>query len=108
MASVRKHVPETQQLLRQNRRFAAAWRRYGGPLIVQAVLRVAERRDEHLPQTIKGRPMLTCLHKIQAVLERCASSDLCRDLARYQHRLETLLALTYEEVVASLRSPEPA
>jgi len=108
MASVRKHVPETQQLLRHNRRFAATWRRYGGPLIVQAVLRVAERRDEHLPPTIKGRPMLTCLHKIQAVLERCASSELCRDLARYQHRLETLLALTYEEVVASLRSPEPA
>jgi hypothetical protein len=107
LAAVRKHVPETQRLIRHNRRFAASWRRYGGPLIVQAVLRMAQRPDETLPKTIKGRPTLTCLRKIQEVLDRCASQELRSDLARHQPRIEASLALSYAELMTSLHGPGP-
>lgn len=104
MASVRRHIPETQDLILRNRRFAATWRRYGGPLIVQAVLRMAQQRNEHMPETIKGRPLPSCLKKIQEMLNKCASPELCRDLARYQSRLETALSMTYAELVHSLQT----
>jgi hypothetical protein len=103
MGTVRKHIPETQALIQSNRRFAAAWRRYGGPLIVQAVLRVAQTHDQHLPRTIKGRPLLDCLKKIQEVLVKCASPELCSDLVQYQPKIEVWLTLTYAELVASLQ-----
>jgi hypothetical protein len=102
MEAVRKHIPETQELIRTNRKFAAAWRRYGGPLIVQAVLRMALARDQPLPRTIKGRPLPDCLGKIHDVLVRCASAELCHDVARYRHRIEASLTLTYPELIASL------
>lgn len=104
MTAVRRHIPETQDLILRNRRFAATWRRYGGPLIVQAVLRMAQRRDEHLPQTIKGRPLLACLKKIQEMLDKCASPELCRDLTHYQSRLEAAMTMTYAELVHSLQT----
>ena len=71
---------------------------------MQAVLRMAQRRDEHMPQTIKGRPLLACLKKIQEMLDKCASPELCRDLAHYRSRLESALAMTYAELVHSLQT----
>jgi hypothetical protein len=103
MGAISKHIPETQALIQTNRKFAAAWRRYGGPLIVQAALRMAQARDQPLPRTIKGRPLLDCLRKIHAVLIKCASPELCWDLARYQQRIEASLTLSYSELIASLQ-----
>jgi hypothetical protein len=103
IGKVRKHIPETQALIRENRRFAATWRRYGGPLIVQGVLRMAQTQNQHMPATIKGRPLRDCLNKIHEVLVHCASPELCRDLAHYQEKLEMWLTLTYVELVATLQ-----
>lgn len=103
MGAVRKHIPETQALIRDNRQFAAAWRRYGGPLIVQAALRMAQVRDHALPQTIKGRPLLECLAKIHDALARFASLELRRDLALHRPRIEASVALTYPELIASMQ-----
>jgi hypothetical protein len=101
---LRRHIPETQTLVLHNRRFAATWRRYGGPLIVQGALRMAQTQDQRLPQMIKGRPLMDCLRKIQEMLVKCASPELCRDLEQYQTRLESLLTLTYAELIFSLQA----
>jgi hypothetical protein len=103
LGTVRKHIPETQVLIRNNRRFAALWRRHGGPLIVQSILRMALSRDQKLPRTINGKPLLDCLKKIREALVRYASRELCDDLARYESTIERSLSLTYTELLATLQ-----
>lgn len=103
VTTVRRHIPETQALIRNNRRFAALWRRNGGPLIVQSVLRMALARNQRLPSTINGKPLLQSLKKIQEALIQFASRELCQDLARYQGTIERSLGLTYNELLSTLQ-----
>ena len=103
LETVRKHIPETQVLIRNNRRFAALWRRHGGPLIVQSILRMALSRDQTLPRTINGKPLLESLRKIREALVRYASRELCDDLTKYESTIERSLSLTYTELLATLQ-----
>jgi hypothetical protein len=103
-AVVRRHIPEAQRLIHSNRRFAAVWQRYGGSQILQAILRMPQFRDQNLPSTINGRPLLDCLRKIEEALLRYASQELSRDLSRYRSLIQDSLQLSYSDLLVVLQS----
>jgi hypothetical protein len=102
-ATVRRHSAEAARLVRVDRRVAAAWRRSGGPRLLESVLRVLQRRDARLPEEIEGRPFAACLERIAHALARAGSPALAADLARHGPRLAGLAGLTYGQMIAALR-----
>jgi hypothetical protein len=103
-AAVERHFAETHRLVTTNRRVAAVWRRSGGPQIVQAVLDLARRRDQRLPEEIAGRPIALCLERLQSVLTRYASPALAADLSQFGPRLVRFSGLTYQQMLSALES----
>ncbi|HLX10869.1 MAG TPA: hypothetical protein VKY89_23675 [Thermoanaerobaculia bacterium] len=100
---VRLHFAETARLVNSNRRVATVWHRSGGPRLVQAVLDLAQRRGQRLPEEIEGRPFAECLARIGRVLSRYASPALAADLSRHGPRLARFAGLTYEQLLAALQ-----
>ncbi len=103
-ATVMRHLAETRRLVDSRRRVAAAWRRHGGPRILDAALAMLQRRDRRLPAAVDGRPLAECLAGIERALARYASPALAADLARFTPRLAGFAGLTYEQVLATLRT----
>ncbi len=99
---VKRHLPEAQNLVTSNRRAATVWRRNGGPRILEAVLRVLQRRGQCLPEEIEGRPLTECLERIEHGLARYASPAFAADLSRFTPRLASFAGLTYAQVLAAL------
>jgi hypothetical protein len=102
---VRQHLSEAVALVNKNRRVAVAWQRNSGPDILQAVLRVLQRRDEVLPKEINGRPLLECVANIQKALARYASPAFAKDLSQYTPQIVSLSGLSYVQLLAALQSP---
>jgi hypothetical protein len=103
-AAVQRHLDETRRLVDSRRRVAAAWRRHGGPRILEAALAMLARRDQRLPAAVDGKPLAECLAGIERALIRYASPALAADLARFTPRLASFAGLTYEQVLAALRT----
>jgi hypothetical protein len=101
---IRCHFAEGQTLINKNRRVATAWHRNFGPEILQAVLRMIQRRDFPLPKEIHGKPLSECLDQLERVMGRYASPGLSADLDQYLPRLAGLAGLTYNEVLQILQS----
>ena len=102
--AVMRHLAETRRLVDSRRRVAAAWRRHGGPRILDAALAMLQRRDRRLPAAVDGRPLAECLAGIERALARYASPALAADLARFTPRMAGFAGLTYEQVLATLRT----
>jgi hypothetical protein len=105
-ALVRHHFSETRQLITDNRRVGVAWQRNGGPQIVEAVMRMLQRRDQPLPDVIDGRPLSDCLTAIQDALAQYASPELAADLATFIPRLQVFAGYSYNQLLAALRTSE--
>ncbi|MGC2111658.1 MAG: hypothetical protein WA655_19230 [Candidatus Korobacteraceae bacterium] len=101
---VKRHFAETQRLVNSNRRVATVWQRNGGPQILQAFLNMLQRRDEPLPTEIDGQSFVDCLERIKQVFARYASPAFAADLSRLAPRLESFAGLTYNQLLAALRS----
>ncbi len=100
---VKTHFAETQRLVNSNRRVATAWHRNGGPEIVNAMLRMLQRHDEPMPESIDGRPFTDCLERMRQVFARYASPALAADLPRFAECLKSFAGLTYPQMLATLR-----
>jgi hypothetical protein len=102
-AVVKRHLPEARHLVNSNRRAATVWQRNGGPKILEAALRVLQRRGQRLPEEIEGRPLTECLEGIERGLARYASPAFAADLSRFIPRLASFAGLTYAQVLTALR-----
>jgi hypothetical protein len=100
---VKTHFAETQRLVNSNRRVATAWHRNGGPEIVNAILRMLQRHDEPMPESIDGRPFTDCLERMKRVFVRYASPALAADLPRFAECMKSVAGLTYPQMLATLR-----
>jgi hypothetical protein len=103
---LKRHFAEAQALVDKNRRVAAVWHRSGGPLILNAVLRMIQFRDERLPDAINGKPLADCLGSFQKILTRYASPAFSADLRKYAPRLASYGGMTFPELIAALQSAE--
>ncbi len=101
---VKRHFAESQRLVNSNRRVATVWHRNGGPQMLNAFLRMLQRRDEPLPQEIDGKPFVECLERIRRSFARYASPALATDLLRVAPRVASFAGLTYTQILAGLRS----
>ncbi|WP_260735074.1 trypsin-like serine protease [Tunturiibacter lichenicola] len=100
---VKTHIAETQRLVNSNRRVATAWHRNGGPEILNAMLRMLQRHDEPMPESINGRPFADCLERMRQVFARYASPALAADLPRFAEWMKSFAGLTYPQMLATLR-----
>jgi hypothetical protein len=100
---VKTHIAETQRLVNSNRRVATAWHRNGGPEILNAMLRMLQRHDEPMPESINGRPFADCLERMRRVFARYASPALAADLPRFAEWMKSFAGLTYPQMLATLR-----
>jgi hypothetical protein len=100
---VKTHIAETQRLVNSNPRVATAWHRNGGPEILNAMLRMLQRHDEPMPDSINGRPFADCLERMRPVLARYASPALAADLPRFAEWMKSFAGLTYPQMLATLR-----
>lgn len=78
-----RHLGEVRAMLRRERRVTVAWRRGGGPAILQAVAESAATPERALPTEIEGRPFAECVRHIGAAVRPHASPALRADLDRY-------------------------
>ena len=106
--AVRRHEDEVRSLINTNRRIAAAWRSNGGPQILTGIFRAIRVPGQPLPSEVEGRTLIERLTAIQRVLERYASPALSNDLTRYVPRLAALGGLTYDQLLAILRTEQAA
>jgi hypothetical protein len=100
---VKTHFVETQRLVNSNRRVATAWHRNGGPEILNAMLRMLQRHDEPMPESIDGRPFTDCLERMRQVFAQYASPALAADLPRFAEWIKSFAGLTYPQMLATLR-----
>jgi hypothetical protein len=106
--AVRRHENEVRSLIDTNRRIAAAWRRNGGPQILNGIFRAIRLPDQRLPSEVAGRSLMERLTAIQRALARYGSPALSSDLARYVPQLAALGGLTFDQLLATLRSGQAA
>ena len=102
----RRHFPEVTKLVNNNRRVGTAWRRNGGPQILQNVLQVIQSPNHALPAQIDGKPLAQCLDGLQSAFERYGSQQLVADIAAYGPPLRALAGLTYPQTLEVLRNLE--
>jgi hypothetical protein len=102
--ALRRHIPETQDLINTNRRVGAVWRRNGGTEIVQGFIEMVQSPGRTLPATINDRPVTDCVRRIQKALARYGSAGLVADLIRFGPRLAQSCSLTYPQILAALQA----
>jgi hypothetical protein len=103
---IQRHFPEALALVNENRRVATAWHRNGGPEIVRGVLRMAQSPAESLPTEINGKPLPTCLARIEQAFKRYGSPQLAAAIDEYAPPLAQLAGLTYPQALDTLRNLE--
>lgn len=97
-----RHGAELTGLLHQDRRLMLVWQREGGAALVQLLLRLLAHPGNPLPVTLRGEPLMSCLHKAYAELRRCGSPDLRADLERVHAVLPDLAGLDYQGILDAL------
>jgi len=102
---VQLHHEEVLSLISANRKVAAVWEHYGGPQLIQSLLRMVQFRDQPLPGEINGRPLPECLTSIQRTLARYASPALADALRQHLPRAGQLAGLSYPQILTALQAP---
>lgn len=103
-ALVRHHFAEVHSLITKNNRMGVAWKRNGGPQMIEAFMRMLQHRDQHLPMEIDGKPIIDCLVSIKDALSRYGSADLVADLTKFMPRLATFVGYSYDQLLSALQS----
>lgn len=102
--TVRRHIPEVQDLINKNNRVGAIWRRYGGNQIVASFLELVQYTERTLPGKIDERPIAVCLRKIEKALLRYGSAALGEDLKRLGPLFMESIGLTYAQMLSRLEA----
>jgi hypothetical protein len=100
---IQQHFPEAQKLVNTNKRVATAWRRNGGPQIVQGLLRAVQVPGQRIPSAIDGEPLADRLARIQTVFTRYGSEALSSDLREHGPLLAELAGMSYSEALDVMR-----
>lgn len=83
LARLERHFDELRRLVRTERRVTVAWRRNGGPAMLQAFTEALDAPEVTLPAEIDGRPMSDCVGRIAAAVRPHAGPGLRADLDRH-------------------------
>ena len=97
-----RHAGEIRRLIRGQRRVMVAWRRNGGPGLLQALGEAAAAPGRPLPAEIDGRPFEDCVQRIGAAISPYATPALQADLDRHLAVLAGFGGLTLEAAAARL------
>ncbi len=98
----RGHGAEVLQLIRTNRKVAAAWRRHGGPGLVQAVVRAFYCPGERIPAISDGLSVAVRIEQLSDVLLKYGSPELRATLSRLRHVLPGVAGLSFGDAILSL------
>ena len=97
-----RHSSELNRLVNTERRVAAMWRHVNGPEVFRQVITAADNPIRPLPREIAGRPADVAMVEFLREVERYASPELQRDLARQRPLLASLPGRSYDEIVRDL------
>jgi hypothetical protein len=103
--AVMRNVQEVQSLINENPRVATVWRRNGGPVFVEALLRYLKDRTTRLPEQIEGIAFNDRLSNLARILLRHGSPPLASDIRRYGPQVLALTNLTFAEALDRMRAP---
>lgn len=104
-AALIRHRSELQALIPARARIVAAWRRYGGMHLINALQSSSDPATVAIPATVNGLTFQQCVRQLARVLTMYASPALAADIARLAPELEGLGGLSYAEIIARLRRP---
>jgi hypothetical protein len=96
------HHEELLALVNGNRRVTVAWRRGGGPALLQTFARVVADPALAVPYTINGEPPADRLERVYAAFHAAASPELRGALDQVRADLPDPAGLTYPQILAAL------
>jgi len=96
------HQAELLRLVNENRRVTVAWHRSGAAALFQLLVRMLTQPELRLPLTLNDQPLLTCLDRVSAAIERSATPALLLALPRVRAALPDLAGLNYAEIITAL------
>jgi hypothetical protein len=97
-----RYFDELRTLVRTERRVTVAWRRNGGPGMLQAFTEALDAPGMQMPAEIDGRPLPECVERIVAAIRPHASPALRADLDGHLTVLKGCGGLTLSQVAARL------
>lgn len=103
--AVMRNVQEVQSLINENPRVATVWRRNGGPVFVEALLRYLKDRTQRLPEQLEGIAFKDRLSNLARILLKHGSPSLASDIRRYGPQFLALTNLTFVEALDQLGAP---
>lgn len=99
------HQEELAGLVDSDRRVMIAWHRGGGAALFQLLLRMLDRPEQTVPDTLYGEPLQECVDRLYETFTASASEPLRADLERARAALPAparLTGLTYAQLISTL------